>query len=1611
MRALSSRRQGGFIAVLARLLAPGQALSLLVGLGLCIALLAQGVTEEVPLGAVRGTVVMAENGRPLPGATLYLRPKVKEGQQEDPTLDPAYRPRTRMLKSDAEGRFHLSRLLAGTYTLEASAKAHSLEEKTIQVAEGEPQPLTLTMKPQDPYLDLYENQHTYLPREAPALEVHGFEPHSEIALELRRVAFADLIAGGGLRSTLSPFANSRDAKGRQALSRATLIRRTTQAVANRDAEGTFIEKVTLPPLSEGIYWLDCTCGTLTKGTYMLVSRIALVTKHAGQNCVAYATDLETGRALSGATVGLLSQSAMHPLGSTDATGLLKITLPAPQPGHDGVSLVASQGESHAIVDGLGSSNEDSPGYRLYTYTDRPVYRPGDQVRFKGVLRQVTGSDLRVPPQVQGTVEVRDGSDSVVLRVPVTTSPMGTFNGEFPLLKEAAAGGYSLVCQLGKAEGRGSFTVAAYRKPEMQVKVAPAKPFFIRGEQGQASVQCTYYFGGPVAGAEVTAYISRQPYWMPIPGVDADEMDMGGFYGGGGGESVAEVKGTTDAEGKLALSFDTKPGTSPDQAPARDEPDTDYQYTIYASVQEPGGKFADATGTALVARGDFALAVEPDRYVASPGDSLQATVRSADHGSQAPRRGVPLKVVVGHETWNGNEVVFTPESTLSVRTGADGKATVPFRVSKEGSTLLVCTSQDGRGNTIEARAYVYSEGAGLTPAAGKAPTLEVALDRHKYNQGDTVTALIRTNRPGGSALVSLEGTQLRDARVVELSSAATSVRLPVTRELAPNAFVAVAYVRDKTFLEASRRLSVGLGERVLNLRIESDKATYHPRETATYTIHAAKPDGSPAAAELCLGVVDEAIYAIQEDSTNLVEGLYPKRYNAVQTLYSFPELYLDGGDKGSMDPNLRRDFRDTAYWNAVIQTDATGTATVQVPLPDNLTQWRATVTAVTADGAVGQATHQLRVAKELMVRLQPPTFLVEGDQQRVSAIVMKQEGPEEDVRVNLKTDGVVFRQAAEQTVRVRPGSPATVSWDVEASRSGSALLRAMATGSQSHLADGMEVRVPVRPHGREARTLRAGTVRDTEVLHLSLDRAASTSEGRLLVTLTPTLASAMLESLDSLVDYPYGCVEQTMSRFLPTVVLAKALQEMNLPRPSRMDQAPELVREGFARLKKMQHGDGGWGWWEYDETDPFMTAWVLEGLQRAEQAGYTPDPFVMSRAILWSSRYVKGEIEDAPKDTARKKDRTFNRIYLAFALALNGKSGAAAPYLSSLSLTALDADELSAAVLALSALGDAYRGPRDQAAQLLEDRAVKSEGLAHWQGRFWGVETTARAFTALTTVNPANPILPSVVRYLMLQRRGDSWMSTRDTCTSLIGLTGYLRQTGELSASYDLSVRLNGQEVKRLSFGPGTAETLDTRVELPLTSLRRGDNRLELARVAGATGQPPAGGLCYYTADLRQVITQAALPAVTGPSGLSISRAYYRLSTRRLEDGTLRLLPEKEALTSLRRGELVRCVLTLRTNTPQEYLMLEDSFPSNCRVMDRGQLDPDETWSWWWSSSEVRDDRMVFFARSLEKGTHTIDYTLRAETPGTSKVLPSTLSVMYDPGITAASPGTQMEVRE
>jgi alpha-2-macroglobulin len=677
--------------------------------------------------------------------------------------------------------------------------------------------------------------------------------------------------------------------------------------------------------------------------------------------------------------------------------------------------------------------------------------------------------------------------------------------------------------------------------------------------------------------------------------------------------------------------------------------------------------------------------------------------------------------------------------------------------------------------------------------------------------------------------------------------------------------------------------------------------------------------------------------------------------------------------GAPTVRVRSDFRETALWSPAVHTDEDGTATLTVKYPDSTTRWRTTVRAVDRDTRIGIGDSSARTRQPIIARLQAPRFFQTGDEVVVSGIVNNNSDEERTVRGTLEVEGLelagslvdgALGEKQPESIVVPAGGEARLDWLVRVVDPGRATLKLTAVGGA--FGDAMEREFPVYSRGIEIFLARGGKF-DGDELGITIDLPEARRPGTtsMVVQVTPSMAVTMLDALPYLVGYPYGCTEQTLSRFLPSAIVAGTLADFGLSAEEAMSRVfggietehatrthpdgkkslgelDRMVEEGMARLHDFQHSDGGWSWWKSGKSDPFMTAYVLWGLSLARDRGIEVREGVLENAARWLSR-----------ELAEQENRPDLQAWMLHALAAHGakrldEKGVGFMNAAFANLAGKDRTRLSAYTRALLALAAHHTGRTEEAKRLVEnlyngvkidetpDTSIVQVGdqasqpfvlqTAHWGSdgiwRRWSdgpVETTAFALRALLAIDPDHELVEPIVNWLVKNRRGAQWSNTRDTAIVVLALDEYLKVSGELAREVSFEVVVNGGVVASRTLTRDELLGAPSEFEIDRERLRDGANEVVIRRIAGDAP-------LYFAVHTRFFSLEEPIPA--RGNEIFVRREYYKLVGRPtlLAGYVYDRVPLRDGdrVTS---GERIEVVLTVEAKNDLEYLIFEDLKPA------------------------------------------------------------------------------------
>jgi uncharacterized protein YfaS (alpha-2-macroglobulin family) len=1392
----------------------------------------------------------------------------------------------------------------------------------------------------------------------------------------------------------------------------------------REAEG---RRVPLELPGSGMYVVEGVNGAARAYTVVIVSDLGVVSKSAPGQLLLFAANRFSGEPAPGCGVSVISNRRIIASGETAGDGTYELSLDAPVT--DEVVSVVRCGSETAATDPGSWSLRDTPRELVgYIYTDKPVYRPGHTVHVKGVLRWRARGALW--PFDRRTVEiaVTDVNEKVVFRAPRTVDEFGAVEGSFALPAGAALGYYGIRISSEDSQASGSFEVQEYVRPEFEVIATPVEPTTLQGGTATVTIQGRYYFGQPVANATVNYSVHRQPFYSPLRWIDGDpEEAAGGGYGGWyGAEQRAQGTTRLDERGTALLTIPLD----------IDERGQDYSIRLEARVTDAGGREMSGSTIVNATYGRFMVVARVGQYLYAPSTPATLNVRVLDYAGQ-PQPGVSVNVWLERlvsDPAGGREQSAQKVAESVVTAGADGRASWTTTLPAIGGSYRFRATARSDSRVVRDEAWIWVPGSGETTHGDE--ILELVADRTRYQPGEIARLLVKGQPFERSVLITKEAQTVSYRRVQRLRPN-EAIEVPVGPDDIGDTYVNVVFLGDDRLYRAERRLSVPAIRHQLQLSIVADQALARPGETGTFTLTAQNADGRPARAQVSVGVVDEAVYAIRRDSTaDPLRFFYRREYSRVGTQFSREYSFVGYSGRDQLmlakrrrpftladfksdrpgQPEVRRDFPDAIHWIASLVTDGSGRATVRVRYPDALTTWRLTARAVTADADVGAAVARTTTTKDLIVRVVTPRFLTEGDRAEIPVVVHNYLKSDAPVDVSFSATGASSTPLGDaandgrRSLTVASGGDERLDWTIAATAPGTATFTG--TAAAPGASDAVELSIPILPFGLRRATGLAGSL-GTESegrVSLTIPEASNpaVSARTLVVELSPSLAGSVMGALDFLVGYPYGCTEQIVSSFLPALRADRAFRGLKLQPPERFANLDRMVSDGLRRLYDAQREDGGWGWWRADARHPFMTAYALDALIEARAAGYTVEAWrVMNGVSALEALYT--EYPRAVPDL---------KAYMLYALVRSRapKEAGSPPAAAAFDLgAALDAvwnvrDRLSPygqALLLLALDLQADRRADDAARQLLAGVQTRG-GLSWWPSARdplledesdAAAEATAFAVRALVRRDPENAVLEQAVRWLLLNRTGSYWFTTKRTAMVIYSLIDYMQARQETAAPLTADLFVNGQAAGSHTFAPADLVRPDPFVlRIPAPA---GVSELRIAKRGAGTLYWSASAVYY---DTRTPIER------TGSRRLAIGRRYFALTP---VDQRGRIVYRESPFSgSMAPGDLLLVRLTVAGASDWRYLMVEDPLPAGAEVVQQEELYALERrgdrWMGW-SRREFRDDRVVFFQESFGTGRYEYQYLIKATIPGEFKALPAQITPMYVPDAAASSDAVDVRV--
>jgi len=1419
-----------------------------------------------------------------------------------------------------------------------------------------------------------------------------------------------------------------------------------------------------------------------KATIVQVTNLGINVKDSPQNTLVFVTRLDNGAPVAGARVALMTRDGREQWnGTTNIDGLalapgsqrsradqykLQFVVVAEKDGD--IAYLGSnwnEGIEPWEFGYYGDLREAEPILRGSVFTDRGVYRLGEEIHFKAILRSDAPSGISLlKPATDVELSIRDSQNKEIEKRTVKVNEWSSFDGTFTLPAEGSLGNYEIRAAIPEADAAhtdeyfrrvsGRFLVAAYRRPDFRVDATLTSASPIAGTTLNGAVTAKYLFGATM-GARPVKWRTTREMLCSAPSAIAEHFTDARFvFAGdcdyrGGSEEVGGAEATLTPAGDFRVSLDTKANEG-----------RPYRYTFEGDVEDVSRQHIAGRASVVIHPAPWYIGVMAPPYFADQKAGVSsAIVAVSNEGAVVPN--VSVHVSLKQVQWNSvrraeGQGFYTWETTrneteVGVWNVTTGSSPVPLSIPLPSGGFFVLTAEakDAEGHATKTVSDFYALGDGYTAwERFDHNRINLVPEKATYRPGDSARVMIQSPWEQATALVTTEREGVRSYRRFALTSSQQYVTIPITEADIPNMYVSILLVKGRTkddtpddgsdpgkpsFRLGYVELKVEDQTKRLSLSLTSNNLEYRPANSAKVDLDVKDARGNAAIGEVTLWAVDYGVLSLTSYRTpSVVDSVYVEkrlqvfnednRQRIVSRRALIPKGEDDGGGGGresGMDGTMRKDFRVLAFWLGSVVTDATGHASVDVKLPESLTTYRIMAVAADRSSRFGSGETEIRINKPVTMKPAFPRFMAVGDSAYFGSVVTSQLGQAGTATVTMKslTPNVLeIRAGGTQTAQVAAHGSAEVRFEALARSIGTARIQMTArVGEES---DAFEDVIPVEVLSSPETVAAYGETSSTAKETLTMPGGVVPGFGGLHLELSSTAMVGLGEGARYLVEYPYGCAEQQGSRALALLLASDLGEAFRLPGINPVN-LKETAQATIRNLGRFQCPSGGFAYWpgECATTSPYLTSYLLHVFQQAKALNYEVDTAMMNRAYDYLQRTLA---EPAPTDDGWWPAYTAWQAFAVNVLVEGGRNQD-----SNINRLYTRLDRMP--VFALAHLRDAIEkkgetGLRlDELQRRITNAILPEGGSAHVEELsdpyllwFWNsnVKSSAIVLSSLVRGSSSDTLIRSMVRWLMSARKNGRWGNTQENAWAMEALVAYYKKYESAAPDFRAVVKLANSEMARGTFqGRSTEATVQ---DVPMATLA---NRAAPGTTRELTFTRDGSGTLFYVARLRYAADQ--LYQQGQDTGFSIARHYEPY----VESGA-----QQPPSFSYKAGDLVRVTLSFDLTKERRFVAVTDPLPAGFEPVEswfattasalaeqQRNTESQGGWRSWFQRGgfdhvERHDDRVQLFATRLAEGHHEFSYVVRATTAGAFRTAPAHVEEMYEPEVFGRTASDVVDVK-
>lgn len=1322
--------------------------------------------------------------------------------------------------------------------------------------------------------------------------------------------------------------------------------------------------------------------------YISLSDLGLVAKEGQDKIYVFTNSLKTAEPIDGVNVSVYgSNNQLIGTGATNNQGVAEIAYSKKEfSGFKPAMVIAKTADdfnylpfSNTRVNTsrfeVGGKRNNPSGLDAFVYAERDIYRPGEKVNFSVVIRD---REWKSPGDVPLKLKFLMPNGKELKSFRKSLNEEGSIEGSVDISTSAITGSYTLEVYTSNDVllATKNFSIEEFVPDRIRVNAKLDKPFLKPGESANLAINAMNFFGPPAANRNYETEIQvRQKYFSPEKFADYDFSlaNHNTFF-----DKIVK-EGKTDDQGNAAEVY---------EVPASYSNIGVLQTNFYTTVFDETGRPVSRAASVDVFTQDVFFGIKRDWYYYAPLNQPVKFQLAAVNKDGAGSSGTARIEVIKHEyrtvlTKSGNyfryesqkddKLMIESQITVGANTEYSYTPRTPgdyeLKVYRPGGNSYVSRSfysYGSWGNAANSSFEVNNEG-----------NVDIQLDKKSYNTGETIKALFKTPF-SGKMLVTVETDHVVSYQYVEVSNRSAEVNLKLSGDHVPNAYITATLIKPHEVSDIPLTVAHGFQSvkvedkgRKIDVQIAANK-NVRSRTKQKITVKAA------AGSYVTLAAVDNGVLQVSDFKTpNPYDHFYQKKALQVTAYDLYPLLFAEvrarlsstGGDgdlemEKRVNPMPAKRVKVVSYWSGIKKANGSGNAEFEVDIPQFSGELRLMAVAYKGQ-SFGGSENTMTVADPIVISTALPRFLSPGDTVNVPVTLSNTTDKSTSVTATITTDGAVKAMGgASQTVSLNAKSEGRATFSLVANSSiGIGNVKISVNGLGEKFEDKTEI--SVRPPSTLQKQTGSGQIAggSTQTVKIGTsDFIPGSVDYKLTVSRSPALELG--EQLRYLVQYPYGCTEQTISAAFPQIYYGEIADLMQLNKSQNKISANSNIMEAIRKIKMRQLYNGAVTLWDGEgKEDWWATIYAAHFLLEARKAGFDVDNSLLETMLNYINNRLKSRetITYYYNRDQNKKIAPKEVAYGLYVLALAQRSNVPAMnyYKANPQILALDSRYLLSAAYAVA-------GDKKSFVAMLPTSFTGEESVPQTGGSYYSdVRDEAISLNALVDVDPGNGQVGVMARHVAEKLKTRRYLSTQERAFAFLALGKIAKAANNSTATAEIKV--NGKTIAKVDNGQwqGNMKALGgTNVEI----VTKGNGRL------------------YYFWEAEGISASGAYKEED--SYLKVRKRFYDRFGNPLTG------------TSFKQNELIIIGITLERSfsTPIENVVITDLLPAGFEIENpRTKEIPGMDWikdAGSPTALDVRDDRIHFFVDAYSN-KQVYYYAVRAVSPGQYKMGPVSADAMYN----------------